>query len=146
MTPYQASAAPGRAGEGSLAVKTEVLGVRPSRSGLRLDLTGSGGDCAQARNGDTRSGRLVGVSGVVDGLISASVAEDGSVSLQVRIGTGDVAGGPRDHVEIILDLEYANGLGALFNDGRRSVPVGAEGQWSPCCVGIRLHASTPAAG
>lgn len=73
------------------------------------------------------------IPGVVDGLVRATRAPDGAVSLHVLISSGSP--GEYDHVEFVLTAEHAHTL-ALGLMGDRFQQSGGDVAL-PCSVGLR---------
>jgi hypothetical protein len=82
------------------------------------------------------------VPGVLDGLITTSLAPDGSVLFRVRIGTGGDALGRDSLIEIILSPDHADTLAEIWRT--RSGDPGHQSLAVPCCIGVRLRSPAPA--
>jgi len=89
-----------------------------------------------------RSARSALVSGLVDGLVTTAAAQDGSVSVQLVIGTPDRAK-DSPHIEFVLDREHAGMLGeTLLSMLRpRASPADRGALGVPCCIGICLNSA-----
>jgi hypothetical protein len=99
------------------------------------------GGTENARN--EQSARPASVSGLVDGLVTTAAAQDGSVSVQLVIGTPDRGGKESPHIEFVLDRKHAAILGeTLLGVLRpRASPADRGGPAVPCCIGICLNSS-----
>ncbi|MFL6128783.1 MAG: hypothetical protein ACJ73E_06940, partial [Mycobacteriales bacterium] len=80
------------------------------------------------------------VPGLVDGLVTAVVEDDGSISIHLRIGSPGTHREDCPHIEFVLDREHAGTLGETLLRARRphTSPADAETPPVPCCIGIWL--------
>ena len=82
------------------------------------------------------------VPGVLDGLITASLAPDGSILFRVSIGADGDALGRGSLIEIILSPDHADTLAGIWHT--RSGDTGHRSLAVPCCIGVQLRSHAPA--
>ena len=94
------------------------------------------GDFENTWNGG--SGRSSPVPGLVDGLVTTSLEEDGSTSVRLIIGSSGMRQEERGHIELVLKREYAQMLGETLLGMRRPDDSPANGVIPPfpCSIGI----------
>jgi hypothetical protein len=88
------------------------------------------------------------IPGVVDGLVTTSLAPDGSVSFHVIIGASRGQVEECDHIEFILSPEHAKMFGETLL-GKRRQPASSvlyETPSVPCCIGVRLNPASRISG
>lgn len=90
--------------------------------------------------------RPVPVPGLVDGLVTAAVDEDGSISVHLIIGSPNALGEGCPHIELVLGREQVGILGeTLLGVCRpRATPADPETPPVPCCIGISLDSAVSA--
>ena len=97
------------------------------------------GDIENARSRQLARAALV--PGLVDGLVTTAVDQDGSISVHLVIGTSETSGEDCPHIELVLKREHAGILGELLLGVRRPRVSPADGVALPipCCIGISLN-------
>ncbi len=97
------------------------------------------GDIENAR--DRASVRSAFAPGLVDGQVTAAVDQDGSISVNLVIGTSGTGQEERAFIEFVLDREHAKILGEALLGARRprASPADCETLPVPCYVGICIN-------
>jgi hypothetical protein len=97
------------------------------------------GDIENARN--MESVRSAFAPGLVDGQVTTALDQDGSISVNLVIGTSGTCQEEHAHIEFVLDREHAEILGeALLGACRpRASPADCETLPVPCYVGICIN-------
>lgn len=94
------------------------------------------GDLENTWNGGAE--RSILVPGLVDGLVTTSLEEDGSTSVRLIIGSSGMCQEERGHIELVLNREYAEMLGETLLGMQQPGDSPANGVIPPfpCSIGI----------
>ncbi len=97
------------------------------------------GDIENSRNRE--SARSAFAPGLVDGQVTAAVDQDGSISVNLVIGTSGTCQEERAYIEFVLDREHAEILGEALLGARRprASPADCGTLPVPCYVGICIN-------
>jgi hypothetical protein len=96
------------------------------------------GDIESARNKESVRSALV--PGLVDGVVTAALDQDGSISVHVTIGAPGLYQEEHAHIELVFEREHAAVLGEtlLGVRGPRAAPADHKTPPVPCCIGIHI--------
>jgi len=99
------------------------------------------GDIENARNEESVRSALV--PGLVDGMVTTVLDQDGSISVHVVIGSSGAYQEERAHIELVLTREHAGTLGETLLGLRRprASPADRETRPVPCCVGLCINSA-----
>jgi len=83
------------------------------------------------------------VPGLVDGLVTTVLDQDGNISVHLVVGASGTYQEERAHIELVLTREHAGMLGeALLGLRRpRASPADRETRPVPCCIGICINSA-----